>query len=246
MTSIANRQDRAKSAVITAVLVALIGWALVIGLAVGPAGVAQGALKLFGVAPPPPPVEHTPPPKVHSYRPAGAAAPPNLRSKPTELVAPKPAVVLPVQAPVTTAPVAANDVQATAGAADVAGPGTGAGGEGNGFGAGGNGDGDGAGDVPPRQIGGSLHYSDYPPDAMEQGISGNVRVRFVVDERGRVPSCRVVQSSGSPSLDETTCRLIMQRFRFRPGHDEQGRPFASTIVENHNWELREDPPEGRR
>ena len=234
------------AAVVATGLVALILWALVVGLAVGVGGVTDSALKLFGVAPPPPPVEHTPPPKVHNFRPQGAAAPPNLRSKPTELVAPKPEVVLPIPQQVVTAPIAADSVQATAGAADVAGPGTGAGGEGNGFGAGGDGDGDGAGDVPPRRVGGSLHYSDYPRDAVEEGISGTVGVRFVVDERGRVPSCRITRSSGSPSLDETTCRLIVQRYRFRPGHDGQGRPFASTIVENETWELHDDPPERRR
>ena len=234
------------AAVIAAVLVALIGWALVIGLAVGPAGIAQGALKLFGVAPPPPPVERRPPPKVHNYRPQGAAAPPNLRSKPTELVAPRPEVVLPVQAPVTTAPVAATDVQATAGAADVAGPGTGAGGEGNGFGAGGDGDGDGAGDVPPRRVGGRIKDSDYPLAASEQGVSGTVGVRFVVDERGRVPRCQITRSSGSRLLDDTTCRLIVQRYRFRPAHDAQGRPFASTLVENETWVIHDEPAEERR
>lgn len=243
---IADRQDRVVAAVIAAGLVALILWALIVGLTVGVGGVRDSALKLFGVAPPPPPVEHTPPPRLRNFRPQGAAAPPNLRSRPTELVAPKPDVPLPIPQRVVTAPIAADSVQATAGAADVVGPGTGAGGEGNGFGAGGDGDGDGAGDVPPRRVGGSLHYSDYPRDALEQGVSGTVGVRFVVDEQGRVPSCRVVRSSGSRSLDETTCRLIVQRYRFRPAHDARGVPFAGTIVQNETWELPDDPPDDRR
>lgn len=246
MVRIADKQDRAVSAVIAAVLVALILWGLMIGLAVGAHGVTQSALKLFGVASPPPAVERTPPPKVHNFRPQGAAAPPNLRSKPTEVVAPKPEVVLPVPPLVVTAPVAAQDVQPTAGTADVAGPGTSAGGEGNGLGGGGDGDGDGAGDVPPRHVGGRLRDSDYPRDLADAGVSGTVGVRYVVDEQGRVPRCQVTRSSGSRLLDETTCRLIMQRFRFRPGHDARGRPFVSTIVENHSWGQLDALPEDDR
>ena len=244
MVRIADRRERVASALIAAGLGALVLWALVIGLAVGAAGVTQGALKLFGVAPPPP-VERTPPPKQRNFRPQGAAAPPNLRSRPTEIVAPRPVIVLPVPPVVVTAPVAADDVRPSAGAADVAGPGTGAGGEGDGFGAGGEGDGDGAGDVPPRRIGGRIKDSDYPLEAGEQGVSGTVGVRFVVDEQGRVPRCQITRSSGSRLLDETTCRLIMQRYRFRPGHDARGRPFASTIVENETWVIHDEPPEER-
>ena len=240
-----DRKDRVTAGLVAAALVALVLWALVLGLAVSARGVTASALKLFGVVPPPP-VERTPPSRVRNFRPQGAAAPPNLRSKPTEIVAPVPEVVLPVPPVVVTAPVAATDVQPTAGAADVAGPGTGAGGEGDGFGAGGEGDGDGAGDVPPRRIGGRIRDADYPLDAGEQGISGTVGVRFVVDEQGRVPRCQITRSSGSRLLDDTTCRLIVQRYRFRPGHDARGRPFASTIVENETWVIHDEPPEEGR
>ena len=227
-------------------LVALLLWALIVGLTIGAGGVRESALKLFGVAPPPPPpVEKTPPLKVHNYRPQGAAAPPNLRSKPTEIVAPVPVVLLPVTPPVVTAPVAADDVQATAGAADVPGPGTGAGGEGNGFGAGGDGDGDGAGDVPPRRLGGRIRDSDYPLEAGVQGVSGTVGVRFVVAVDGRVPRCQVTRSSGSELLDATTCRLIMQRYRYKPAHDARGEPFESVLVQNETWIIHEEQAEER-
>ncbi|WP_425228784.1 energy transducer TonB [Sphingomonas sp.] len=234
------------AALVAGGLVALLLWALVAGLSIGRGGSADTALKLFGVAPPPPAPARVVPPRVRNFRPAGAAAPPNLRSRATDIVAPVPQVVVPVTPPVVVAPVAATDVQASAGAADVAGPGTGAGGEGNGFGAGGDGDGDGAGDVPPRRIGGRIRDSDYPLEAGEQGISGTVGVRFVVDEQGRVPRCSITRSSGSRLLDDTTCRLIEQRYRFRPGHDAQGRPFASTIVENETWVIHDEPPERER
>ena len=57
---------------------------------------------------------------------------------------------------------------------------------------------------------------------------------------GRVPRCRVTRSSGSPLLDDTTCRLIVERYRFKPAHDAQGRPFESQIVENEEWVIERD------
>ncbi|WP_419808079.1 energy transducer TonB [Sphingomonas sp.] len=243
MTTLGKR-DRLAAASIASGVVLLLLWALVAGLAIGRGGRIDDGLKLFGVLPPdPPPPEKVVPPRVRNYRPAGAAAPPNLRAKPTEIVAPTPVIVLPVPPTVVVAPVASTDVQSSAGAADVAGPGTGAGGEGNGFGAGGDGDGDGAGDVPPRRTGGRIRDSDYPLDAGEQGVSGTVGVRFVVDVRGRVSRCAVTRSSGSRLLDDTTCRLIVQRYRFRPGHDARGVPFESTIVENETWVIHDEPAE---
>lgn len=242
-----DSRDRTLAALVAGGVVALLVWLLVLGLAIGPRGVADSALKVFGVeAPPPPPREKPIPPHRPSYRPSGAAAPPNLRSHATEAVAPIPEVMTPPPPPIVVAPVAFDGTQATQGAADVAGPGTGAGGEGDGTGAGGRGDGDGAGDVPPRRVKGRLKDSDYPLAAGEQGISGVVGVRFVVAVDGRVPQCRVTRSSGSPLLDDTTCRLIVERYRFKPAHDAQGRPFESQIVENEEWVIeRDELPTGR-
>mgnify|MGYP002778682373 CR=1 FL=1 len=239
-----NRRDRTIAALVAAGLVASLLWALVLGLAVAPRAVTDTALKLFGVAPPPsPPAEVVPPPRP-SYRPSGRAAPPNLRSRAAPIAAPVPEVVTPVPPPpVATAPKPFEGAEATQGAADLAGPGTGAGGEGDGTGAGGWGDGDGAGDTPPRRIAGRLRDSDYPREAVDERASGRVGVRYMVDIDGRVPRCQVTRSSGSPALDATTCRLIMQRYRFRPGYDARGRPFVSTIVENAIWIMEDEEEE---
>lgn len=244
MTTLAPR-DRLLSALVAGGLVAALLWALVVGLAIGRGVSVDDGLKLFGVtpAPPPPPKEKVVPPPQRNTRPAGRAAPPNLRSAATPLVAPVPEVQLPVPTPLVVAPKPFEGNQATQGAADVAGPGTGAGGEGDGTGAGGDGDGDGAGDVPPRQVGGRIRDSDYPLEADIQGVSGRVDVRYVVDEQGRVPRCAVTRSSGSRLLDDTTCRLIVERFRYKPGHDAAGVPFESTIVQNETWVIHEEPPE---
>lgn len=252
MTAIAlsNRRERIGGAVAALAVTGALGLVLVLGLAVrsGALDPAEG-IALFSVQPdkPRPKVKTERMPE-RNTRPSGAAAPPNLKSRATELVAPKPVVPIVIQPLVIAAEKAADGVQTTSGAAPVAGPGTGAGGRGDGFGGGGSGDGDGAGDpdaTPPRQIRGSIRDSDYPEDLADAGIGGRVTVLFVVERDGRVPECDVVGSSGVPRLDALTCRLIRERFRFRPSRDGKGRPVPSLVRESHEWVFERLPPEDR-
>nr|WP_183982052.1 energy transducer TonB [Sphingomonas jinjuensis] len=232
-------RERAGVALASAAITALLGWALIAGLAVNVVPAAREALVVLQLLPADPPEPHrvVPVPKA-SKRPQGEAAPPALRANPTEVVAPKPVVVLPPPPqPVVAAPVARTGTAPTAGAAATPGPGQGAGGIGNGFGAGGSGDGDGGmGDeTPPRRIKGRLKDSDFPAEAAESGIGGTVTVRYAVEVDGRVTGCRVVESSGYPELDAQTCRLITQRFRYDPSRDAYGRPVRSIIIVDHEW-----------
>lgn len=180
-----------------------------------------------------------PPEKKRSPRPIDEAAPPNLRSEPSPVVAPLPIVPVVVPPPVTAAPVAGAGSSTEAGAATVPGPGTGADGEGNGRSDRGNG-GDGeAGYQPPHQIRGRIRNSDYPESAGTAGASGHVSVRYVVGIDGRVSECAITRSSGNSELDATTCRLITERFRFRPSRGPDGQP--SYVIENHSWLFEEEP-----
>ncbi len=235
-----------------------IGWALISGLSVHfPRAVEEG-LTLFEAEPPPPP----PPPRVipapqtATKRPEGRAAPPNLRSRATPVAAPTPVVVVPLPPPpVVTAPIPWQASDAMSGSAAVRGPGTGAGGIGDGFGSGGDGDGDGgsragADDTPPRFLRGRMSTSDLPDALFETGFHGTVGVRYLVETNGRVTECEVTRSSGNATVDAITCRLIRERFRFKPSLDGRGRPVPSTIVESHTWEVEADsvdqPPVERR
>ena len=47
----------------------------------------------------------------------------------------------------------------------------------------------------------------------------------------------IVSYSGNAALDETTCRLIEQRYRYDPSRDADGRPVRSIIVVNQDWVL---------
>jgi len=227
-------RGRIAGAVGAAIVQALFAWVLIVGLTVGVSRGIDDPLKLFSVTPPPPPPKTVPEPPHASHKKAGKAAPANLRAKPTEIVAPKP--VAPVQPPpVVAAPKAGPGTAPSAGAAPVPGPGTGAGGQGDGTGGGGDGDGDGG--TPLEFIKGEIKPSDYPHDALKAGASGTVYLRFIVGVEGRVTSCTVTKTSGNAELDSTTCRLIMERFRYRPTRDRHGRPVPDEVIGFHKWDL---------
>jgi periplasmic protein TonB len=239
---------RARGGVAAAMVCVGVGWALLLGLAVRQGVPTDDPLSVFEIAPEPDrPREKSIPPPKRSRRPEGAAAPPNLQAKPTEVVAPEVELVLPPPPSlVLTAPVAGPGAEASAGASDRAGPGTGAGGIGTGFGGGGEGDGDGGGwrdETPPELIRGRLRDSDYPRGLGDEGIGGTVGVRYVVWTDGRVRNCRVTRTSGSGVLDALTCRLIQERFRFRPSRDGLGHAVPAEMVESHSWIVEEEPEE---
>ncbi|MGQ0588483.1 MAG: energy transducer TonB [Sphingosinicella sp.] len=243
-----SHRDRLGAALPAALVHALLLYALVAGLRVGaPPPLPDRLQRVELLTLPPEMPQPEPPPQSQTSddpRPAaapreeGAASPPNLRSRATEIVAPEPVIVLPPVSPAVTSPVAGPGADPSTGNADIAGPGTGSGGFGSGSGRGGRGaggGGGGGGGRPPRHLSGSLSNSDYPAGVGEAGIGGTVSVLYAVEVDGRVSDCRVTRSSGSRLLDETTCRLIERRFRFAPARDRQGRPVRSRIEENHSW-----------
>ena len=181
------------------------------------------AVELSEPRPPPPPddVEQ------------GAAAPPS-RGR-TEAPSP-PSPPAPLARP-TPAEVAVDPGSGQASGAGAApGSGAGQGGEGSGSGAGGAGSGRGAGLVtPPQRLEGALTNADYRRARPPEGAAGTVVVSFRVRTDGRVDRCAVARSSGFAVFDEATCRLIEQRFRFRPARDEGGRPLDWTIRTDFTW-----------
>jgi protein TonB len=230
-------QERLIGALGSSIVVTLLGYMLFAGMVVEMHVRGDEVLTLLNLQPPPqlhPSKPHATPPK--SLKASGKASPRNLRSKAAEAVTPPPIVLLPVPSPIVAAQKAGPGMASSAGASDRPGPGGGAGGQGDGNGSGGYGNGDGGGDVPPRQTRGRLSPSDLPPDLIH-GDGGTVSVRYDVDINGGVNNCTVVGSSGSGELDRLTCRLIEQRFHFAPARDRRGRPFPSTIEEDHSWEI---------
>lgn len=193
--------------------------------------------------PPPPPRRTRPTPttrtsaKPEASRPKDAASPENLRNQASAVFAP---VLPPLRTPppIIAAPRPGVGDAANTGASDRIGPGQGAGGVGDGTGGGGNGgggNGDGDAVTRPIQIKGKLYWSDLPAELREAKRGGELELRYTVTPQGRVVDCRVTKSSGLSALDAQTCRLITQRFRFRPARNAAGQPVTSGIEETHGW-----------
>jgi protein TonB len=190
-------------------------------------------------SPPPPPTRKRQADKAQTSRKREKAAPANLRNSATAVFAP---VLPPLKppAPIIAAPRPGAGSAANTGASDRVGPGQGAGGVGNGTGGGGDGAGDGSGDFDavtrPIQIKGKLRWSDLPRDLRQSHRGGELELVYRVNVDGSVSGCRVTRSSGLPSLDAQTCRLITERFRFRPSRDASGRAVPGYIIERHGWD----------
>jgi protein TonB len=240
------RQDRVKAGVGVVALHALLGYALVTGLGFEVVRTAGENLKLIDIKaepPPPPPLEESRPAKAAAPKEEGAASPQSMRANPSPVVAPKPKIRLKVP-PLPTVekktPVPPGSAT-SAGVSNVPGPGTGTGGLGTGMGSGGQGSGTGGGGGASKavRLRGSISNSDYPQSARLAKVGGSVSVLFTVEKDGRVNGCRVVRSSGNADLDSTTCRLIEQRFVYKPGTDAQGRPVQTVLrtTFTYDWQV---------
>lgn len=186
------------------------------------------------IVPPPPP----PPPKTKPKakpRPEAAApapiAPPGGSPSPIRRAAPPP----PIVKLTPTAPAGGGVAGIGTGTSAGAGAGGGKGGDGAGTGDGYGGDGDGDGGTAAEQIAGRITFRDYPRNLIELELGGRVGIRFTVSPAGRVSECAVTRSSGTPMLDQLTCRLIRERFLYRPATDGRGRAVEDEINGTHNW-----------
>jgi len=197
----------------------------------------QSVLRVFDVreVPPPPPEPVIQPQQSERARPKqaeGAASPKNIRSKATEVAAPKPRIALPLPVPMAVSQTPNQGVQATQGASNVLGPGTGAGGTGTGTGSGGSGSGTGGGGaggyvVPPHLLTPDLRGRDFPRailNAWPRGVQVFVRIR--VSATGAVTDCIIDRGTGVASIDSTLCSLIRERFRYSPARNKAGQAVA--------------------
>jgi protein TonB len=233
-----DRKDRAKALAGVLLVHAALGVLILSGLSVRTVGEAVQRLQTFNISkdpPPPPAVEPPPPPRPEdSSAPRDEAAPANIRSRPTPVVAPTPPIPLPLEQRINTAQVPGPEgLDRTAGASNQPGAGTGAGGAGTGFGGGGRG-GTGAGDGQgiasgPRLLSGAPTKGDYR--RLGARISGRAQAvaRLTIDPNGRVANCAVVRSTGYPDVDARICPLLQTRMRWEPMRNRAGEPMTSWL-----------------
>lgn len=221
-------RERAYALVAVVFVQAAIGFVLLTGLRVDFTRSTEIVQRLVDVTlrkPPPPVVPVQPRPKPQRHQ---AAAPKATPEKLGGSPGPQPAHAPPSVTPV----VAVKPSVAPSGGGTGTGPALG---PGAGGGAGGNGYGEDDGGTDLEQIAGEITSRDYPRHLREAGIGGRVGVRFKVEPNGRVGSCTVTRSSGVPELDALTCRLIQQRFIYRPSTDRFGRPIEDEVDGEHDW-----------
>ena len=169
--------------------------------------------------PPPPP----PPPPVQADEPAPPSRGVNEAPSP-----PAPPIVL--------APPVPAEPSIDPGSGAGSGSGTSAG---SGSGQGGSGSGEGGGAVtPPVRIAGALTNADYRRTRPPEGAAGTVVVSYRIRTDGRVGRCSVLRSSSYAVLDDATCRLIEQRFRFEPARDAGGRAIDWEVRTDYTWRPR--------
>jgi protein TonB len=236
MPAYADRQrtvrprERAYALAAVVVVQAALGIALLSGLRVQVSRSVDAVQRLVDITLPKPPPPPRPPPVIAQHKIAHqSSSAPKAEPKPLG-GSPGPT---PAHAPPSVAPVIAiRPTLAPSGGGTGTGPAVG-GGAGGGQGGQGYGEDEGGADL--EHIGGEILPSDYPPQLGRAGVGGRVTVTFTVQVNGRATGCHVTRSSRVPELDALTCRIIEQRFRFRPSTDRYGRPFADEVDWDHDW-----------
>ena len=191
--------------------------------------------------PPPPPPVPEPTPQPAQPREEGEAAPKQLESTATLVVAPPVFSPVPIPSPIVAAPVANDGSDGTQGASDVDEGGTGAGGAGNGFGSGGSGSGTGGGGsgegTRPKFIDATSFTLKAYPKELRRAFPRNAQVLVVVvvQTNGVPKDCEVKRSSGVAAVDSATCNLVLQRVRWQPARDDRGRPIEDYAGYVQRW-----------
>lgn len=216
---------------IAAVVQLALGLALLSGFRVSVERGRDAVQRLIQVTlakPPPPPLVKVQP-KPAPRKPREQSAPRAEPAKPGGSPGP-----VPHHAPPSVQPIVAiRPNAAPSGGGSGTGPAAGSG-SGGGSGGEGYGSGDGVGE-DLVQIAGEITPRDYPRHLGNAGVGGTVEGIFTVLTNGRVTGCRVTRSSGVPELDQLTCRLMEQRYRFRPATDRTGRPVSEVVDWDHQW-----------
>jgi len=201
---------------IVALLHAALGYAFITGLAYNVIKKMPTVLETFDVQEAKPPEEEPPPPPP----PEPEAAPPPVAPPPevqVQTLAPPPPVVMTVPkapviapAPVITPPAPPAKPRVAQAAS------------------------------PRGNRASWITTDDYPGSAQRAGEQGTTAISVQIDENGRVTSCNVTGSSGSPTLDDATCKLYQRRARFKPAEDAEGNKIASTYSDRVRWQLPRD------
>ncbi len=204
--------NRIFAIIIVALIHVAVGYALITGLAYSAVKKAIERVTTVDINEPPPPPPDTPPPPEPDRPPPPVAPPPPINIS----IAPPPIQVQPNIPP--PAPV----IRIVPPAAPPAPP-------------------------PPRftpkspeprgNPGSWATTDDYPSRALREEREGVTRFTVQVNAEGRVTSCNVTNSSGSPDLDDAACRSVSRRARFKPATNGEGEAVAGSWSSSVRWQI---------
>lgn len=80
-----------------------------------------------------------------------------------------------------------------------------------------------------------LEPTDYPFDALQRGLEGDVGVTMIITADGRPRDCAVSVSSSIAELDNETCGILLRKARFSPIVDDDGAPSESRYRSQIIW-----------
>lgn len=80
-----------------------------------------------------------------------------------------------------------------------------------------------------------INNADYPLGSLRAGEDGRVEYELFVDETGKVTDCKVLRSTATSALDAWTCELLLERAKFEPGLNEDGKAVANTYFNDTFW-----------
>lgn len=71
---------------------------------------------------------------------------------------------------------------------------------------------------------------DYPEMARSLGQEGTGQYLLLVDEKGKVVGCQVLEATGARVLDAMACAVIEKRAMFTPARDRNGNPVRDSVT----------------
>jgi TonB family protein len=92
--------------------------------------------------------------------------------------------------------------------------------------------------LPKRAKGNLARFvrdGDYPAQALDENLSGTVKFAVLINEKGRVADCTIVETSGVAALDAQTCAIMMERAKFEPAMGPDGKPAKDAAVSRIRW-----------
>ncbi len=180
--------------------------------------------------------EYTPPPEPEPEPDAGESGEEGKEAIPKPTVAPQPRIKVKPNPP---APKSSSTGSADTSGAREQGSGTGAGGTGSGTGSGNGGNGQGGGIATnPTLVSGAINNArDYPtpPGGRRARIGSEVIVKVTVGTDGRASNCSIYKPSPDPEADAITCRLVVERLRFKPATDASGNAVPAPFYWRQRW-----------